>query len=656
MRLRPIFLASPAFALFLALSGFQPFARAQGFEPISPDDLKMTAEPHAPGAPAVILFREVDCDDNGMTSHEDHYLRIKILTEEGRRYGNVEIPFVKAVEDISNLHARTIRPDGSAIELQDKPMESTIVKTQGLKVLAKTFTLPEVQVGSILEYRYTTDLKEHRTFNSHWILSSDLFTRKARFSLKPYQSHSGIPVQLRWTWQDLPPGASPKDGPDHIVRMEAENVPAFHAEDFMPPANESKSRVDFIYESEYRETTPEEYWQHVGKAQDGVLESFIDKPKAVQAALAGIVAPGDSADVMLHKIYARVQQIRNTSYEMRKTLQEQKRDKQKVDENVEDVLKRGYGTHRQLTWLFLSLARAAGLEAYGVLVSSRNDYFFTPKTMERWKLNTAVVLVKLDGKDLYFDPGAEFNSFGMLTWSETGVPGLRLDRDGGTWIKTTLPDASASHVEHLAHFKLTDNGDLEGKVTVTYTGLEAMYHRQDVRNADDVTRKKFLEDRIRGQIPGVAQAELISKPDWSSSDTPLTADFNVKVTGWASLAGKRTIMPAGVFSAGEKRTFEHENRVYPIYHHYPYEKDDDVTIELPEGLQASSVPAPQTRDGHVMYYRLTAENNKTTVHLTRQLKVNFMYLEAKYYPALRDFYQFVRTGDEEQVLLETAAK
>ena len=37
----------------------------------------------------------------------------------------------------------------------------------------------------------------------------------------------------------------------------------------------------------------------------------------------------------------------------------------------------------------------------------------------------------------------------------------------------------------------------------------------------------------------------------------------------------------------------------PIYVDYPYEKDDDVTIELPAGWQVSSLPPPQNVDGHV---------------------------------------------------------
>jgi hypothetical protein len=55
-----------------------------GFQPVSPDELKMTSEPLAPGAHAIVLYRQVDRDDNSSTSHQDDYFRIKILTEEGR--------------------------------------------------------------------------------------------------------------------------------------------------------------------------------------------------------------------------------------------------------------------------------------------------------------------------------------------------------------------------------------------------------------------------------------------------------------------------------------------------------------------------------------------------------------------------------------------
>jgi len=621
------------------------------FQPVPPDEIKMTSEPLAPGAPAIILYRQVDRDDNGQTSHEDDYLRIKIFTEDGRKYGNVEIPFLKGSQNIVKVKARTIRPDGSIADFGGQVFEKYLVKGKGIKYLAKTFTLPDVQVGSIIEYSFTTDLGEYMLFDSHWILSNELFTKKAQFSLKPYKGTYQM-FSLRWSWQGLPPGAVPKEAPDHIIRMEANNIPAFQTEDYMPPQDELKSRVDFIYEEGFAAKDQDSFWKQVGRTRNGQLESFIGKRKAMEQAVAQIVSPNDSQDVKLRKIYDRVQQIRNKSYEVQKTAQEQKRAKEKPAENVEEVWKRGYGDSVQLAWLFLGLARAAGFEAYGCWVSDRREYFFSPVTMQSAKLNDNVVLVKLNGKDVYLDPGVVFTPYGLLTWSETGVPGLRLDKDGGTWIQTTLPQASESRIERVGKLKLSDTGDLEGKLTVTYTGLEAMYHRVEERNEDEVARKKFLEELVTAQIGVAAEAELTSKPDWTNSETPLVAEYNLKIPGWASGAGRRVMIPAAIFTAAEKGVFEHANRVQPIYFEYLHEKADDVTVELPPGWQVSSMPPPQDRNGKVMVYSLKVEQSPGTLRLTRKLTIDVLLVQQKYYTALRNFFQAVRTSDGIQVVLQ----
>src|SRR5229473_1419695 len=622
-----------------------------GFLPVSPDELKLTSEPQAPGAPAIILYRQVDRDDNGHTSHEDNYVRIKILTEEGRKYANVEIPFLKGSQSIVDVKARTIRPDGSIADFGGQVFEKYLVKGKGMKYLAKTFTLPDVQLGSIIEYSFTTDLGEHLLFDSHWILSEELFTKKAQFSLKPYKG-TYVPYSLRWIWHRLPADASPKEGPDHIVRMEAHDIPPFQTEDYMPPPNELRSRVDFIYQEGPAEKDQESFWSRVGKTRSGQLEGFIGKRKAMEQAVAQIVSPNDSQDVKLRKIYDRVQQIRNKSYEVQKTEQEQKRAKEKPAENVEEVWKRGYGDSVQLAWLFLGLVRAAGFEAYGCWVSDRRDYFFNPVTMQSAKLNANVVLVKLNGKDVYLDPGVVFTPFGLLTWSETGVTGLRLDKDGGSWIQTTLPQASESRIERVGKLKLSDTGDLEGKLTVTYIGLEAMYHRMEEQKSDEVARRKFLEELVTEQIAAAAEAELTNKPDWTSSETPLVAEYNLKIPGWASSAGRRVVIPAAIFTAADKGLFEHANRVQPIYFEYPYEKADDLTIDLPPGWQISSVPPSQDQNGKVVAYSLKVEQSPGTLRLTRKLTIDVLLVQQKYYTALRNFFQAVRTGDGVQVVLQ----
>ena len=623
--------------------------------PISPEELKMTGVPEAPGAPAVILYRQVDRDDSNIhTPHESNYIRIKIFTEEGRKYADAEIPFVKDSYSIVNIRARTIHPDGSIVNFDGKVYEKELVKGRDIKYLAKTFTFSDVQPGSIIEYHYMIDFAEYYVFDSHWILSDELFTKSAKFTLKPSNEFG-----LRWSWPNgLPAGVPPPaetKGVSPLVHMEVNNIPAFQVEDDMPPEEAMKYRVDFNYSEDSVETDADRFWKKEGKKQNDHVESFVGKKKAMEEAVGTIVAAGDTPEVKLQKIYARVQKIRNTSYEVEKTAQEQKRAQVKGGGNAEDVWKRGYGDGDQITLLFLGLARAAGLDASAARISTRDDHFFVKNVMRARDLRTFVVVVKMNGKDMYFDPGAAFTPYGMLPWSETNTPGLKLDKEGCTWITTSMPESGESQIERKANLKLTPDGNLEGKLTVTYSGLEAASLRVGERNQDETTRKKQLEDQVRYAVPAAIEVELTNKPDWSTADPKLVAEFDLKVPGWLSGAGSHALLPVGIFGAPEKHMYEHTTRVHPLYFHYMSQKVDDVTIELPLGWKVTNLPKPGDKDAKLLVYTMKTDEKNGTLHIERRLKIELLMLDPKYYPAVRSFYESVRTGDEEQIVLQPMA-
>jgi uncharacterized protein DUF3857 len=622
---------------------------ADEWQPITPEELKMTSEPKAPGAPAIILFHQVDRDDSDtQRPHEYSYVRTKIFTEEGRKYADVEIPVLKGRWDIHNIKARTVRPDGSIVNFDGKVYEKEIVKARGIKYLAKTFTLSDVQPGSIIEYHYMTDFAEGYVFDSHWVLNDDLFTKQGKFTLKPFGQWA-----LQWSWPNgLPDGAKPPVNEHSLIHMEVQDVPAFQVEDDMPPEAAMKFMVNFTYSEEGFEKEPDKFWKKQGKKMDDAAEAFVNKRKAMEQAVSEIVAPGDSPELKLQKIYAKVQSLRNTSYEVQKTEQEQKRAKEKEINNVEDVWKHGYGDGYQVTWLFLGLARAAGLDASPVRISARDDHFFRNSIMNSRDLSTNVVLVRVGAKDMYFDPGSAFTPFGMLPWSETGTPGLKLDKDGGTWVTTPNPDSSTSQIIRKADLSLTSEGSLEGKLTVTFSGLEALWRRVEERNEDEAHRKKLLEDYVKEIVPVGIDVDLTNKPDWSSSAPTLVAEYSLKVPGWVSGAGRRALLPVGLFGGPEKHMYEHSTRVHPLYFHYMYEKSDDIRIELPLGWQVSSLPQPVTNDAKLLVYTMKAENEKGTLRLERHLKCSLTILEQKYYNALRSFYQSVRSADEQQIVLQ----
>lgn len=626
------------------------FAHAEDWQPVSPEDLQLTREPKAPTASAIYLYRQVDRDDDN--SQEGVYARIKILTDEGRKLANVEIAYVKDSESIRGLQARTIHPDGTITEFDGTVYEKPLVKARGYRMMSKSFTLPGVEVGSIIEYRYRRSLPYGWVFNSKWLISDDLFTRRAVFSLRPSPNYA-----LRWSW----PMGLPADTQEPIrqrsgvIRMEAHDVPAFVTEEYMPPEDAMKYRVEFIYEGE--ETDQKDagaYWKAFNKRVYSSLTKFVRDERALKQEAARLVAPGDSKEVKARKLYARAQQITNTTFERQRTEQEEKRDKRAEIHSASDVLKRGYGDADEINWLLYGLLRAAGLDAHVVLVPPRDRHLFDARLMNARELTTCVLLINFDDSSVFLDAGTPFMPFAILPWSETGVSGLLL-AENGKWLTTSLPGPTESRVERKVAVKLTSGGSLEGKVTVTYTGLESAWRRVAERHDDDTERKKFLEGEIEADVPTGIEVKLTNTPDWTGADTPLVAEFDFKAPGWAAYAGNRALVPVGLFGGSEKHTFEHSARVHPLYFMFPYQHTDEVSIELPSGWQANSIPKPRATDAKVAKYSMSAQANGATLSLKRELVLSTIVLQTKFYSVMRDFYQTVRAGDEDQVVVTPAA-
>src|SRR6266436_6053289 len=121
----------------------------------TPEELSMTSQPEVPGAPAVYLFREETTDDK--MHMFSIYVRLKVLTERSKEHGNVELNYAKVRDgggyNVEDIQGRTIHPDGTIIPFTGKPYDKLVEKTQGVKFMAKVFTMPDVEIGSIIEYR-----------------------------------------------------------------------------------------------------------------------------------------------------------------------------------------------------------------------------------------------------------------------------------------------------------------------------------------------------------------------------------------------------------------------------------------------------------------------------------------------------------------------
>ena len=64
------------------------------------------------------------------------------------------------------------------------------------------------------------------------------------------------------------------------------------------------------------------------------------------------------------------------------------------------------------------------------------------------------------------------------------------------------------------------------------------------------------------------------------------------------------------------------------------------------------MPATQDNDGKVVVYGLKVDKSAEGLRLTRKLTIDFLLMDQKYYPALRNFFQAVRNGDGTQIVVQ----
>jgi transglutaminase-like putative cysteine protease len=628
--------------------------------PVPPEDLAMKDNPASPGADAMILYRENVVDVRKTSSDGDsdeEYFRIKIFTKEGAKQGHIEIPFNKEWEDVSYVAGRTIRPDGSIVKFDGHVLETAVEKGGGFKVLAKTFTLPDVQPGCIIEYKYQLQSKPHYVHNLRWPVSQPIYTREAHFTYIPYTGYGGLGLTPRYRTFLLPADAVLKLQVDGSYTMVVHDIPGIEEEALMPPERTLQARVEFYYESP---DTPSEsdptdkFWNHWAKKWNGELEHFIDKKNVLGQEISKITSPSDLTETKLRKIYARVLQIRNLSKEDYRSEKELKDENLKEPSNVEDVLSRGYAYGRQVNYLFVGLSRAAGFDATEVFVASRNRDLFLPDRKEVGELQADVVWVRAGSQEYYLDPGSRFYPFGLLPWSETETSGIRFDKRGGTVVTTPNPTSTDATLIRHADVELHDDGSVDGKIQVDFTGQEAALLREDRRKDDETGRTKELENRIKRWLPVGSTFEIAKIADWDDVEKPVHVEGTLKIPSFASSPARRMMMPLEMFQATQAGLFNTTKRVNPVYFQYPYEEIDEISLRAPAGFKVASVPQAQKIDLGAALYEISATPQDNGVVVKRHLAMKGVLFGKEAYPTLRAFFGMVKTNDTAQLVLQNA--
>ncbi len=694
----------------LLLGGAVPIVSFGQFQAPPKEELSMTSDPKAPGADAVFMYREEASDDPHHFTTV--YARVKVLTEKGKEAATVHISYVRSFvfhatgdnssrmgsgtanhwdapdanhlgEDMPNdtdsfnvktevaaIEGRTIHADGTVVPLTGSPADLLTVKRGRNQVNDLSFTLPSVEVGSILEYRYQI---RYDRFDRppDWEIQKQYFTHKAHFAFTPAEEfspernrnagsagrtnsaltdpHGQAMTDVRST-AILPPGKSVRQEASGRYSLELVDIPAFPNEAFGPPAANLAYGVRFFYTP-----TPDvkDFWQKdMGYWTKG-LNQYIEPTPGLKQTVAELCTGAPEPIDKAKKLYEAVQKLENTDFT---SDGEPGIGSEWVPAgHVEKVLDDKKGTSNQIAFLYLAMARIAGINARPERIASRSRRIFSANLLSADQLDTVVITLEIAGKEITVDPGTKMAPFQTLHWAHAGAGGIALVNGKIETILTPLQKNTDNSVLHVGTVKFTSNGAISGTLKVAFLGQQAIYYRQMAIHAGPDAARDAIEKEIASEVPqGVtAKVDHVAYLDDSNKQllaiVPLSGALN-------SNAGSRMILPRAFFEGKETNPFPAaDDRTLPIDMRYPAQEQEQITYELPAGYEVEGKPEDTVMKWEEnAAYQLKSKVEPNSVTTARVLARAFTLLDAKQYVPLRDFYQKVVIADQQQLVLSAA--
>ena len=611
------------------------------FQEPTKEELQMTAEPKAPGAKSVYLYVEDQQDDS--KSARVFYDRVKILTEKGKESATVR--FTHSPDTKFEVEARTIHSDGTVVPLTEKPSDLVEFKTKGLQLNSLVFTLPSAEVGSILEYRVKFKYPGSPPIPD-WMVQQEAFIRSEHFMYKP-ESKDFLSYVSR-----LGEGLKVSEQKGRYT-LDASNVNPVPDEDWMPPLNAFKWQVWFFYS---RLKTIKEFWDEAQEHWATAVLQFTEPTGTLKKAVADMVSPGDSETVKAQKIYAAVLKLENTDFTRERTKAERKKEKIKDIHNAQDVWRDQSGNGDEIALLYVALCRAAGLNVVPMAVVDRSRALFDQGLLNSGQMDDYIAVAKLEGKDVFLDPGQKVAPFGVLHWKHTLAGGFRVNGTAAIIEHTPSPSYKTETLLRMADLKIDPSGTVQGSLRWVLQGQQALYWRQmALENDEQEVRKKFNE-WIQQYLPEGVQGEFDHFLSLEDYKTNLAAVVNATGT-LGTGTGKRFFLPGLFFESKSKHPFVAvEKREIPVDVHYPAFEQDEVTYRLPAGYTLES--GPQT--GNIAWPQHAARTISTAgsedkVQVVRKFAYNYTILQSAEYGDLHAFYQKVAAADQQQLILKRAA-
>jgi len=611
------------------------------WDPVDPSDWEVDEGSRKGITNAAILSERVSVDHrNPGDVRYDLYRRIRILSDAGRKWGDVIAPTLQPNQRIKSIYGRTLLPNGQAFHLEkDHIFEKTVLETKGTQIEQTSFSMPGVTDNCIVEYRIEYALPGlggmlWQVQKEIFLLDGELrwrFFRGKGVSDKAYRkgfmpNWNLRPATLGASVEKLPSADNPKE-----LRVTIENVTPFEPEPYGLPVASLKSRLDYYYSSGDSQAA---YWKTLSQDREKELKKFCRRNKRARKMIAAF---GELAtrEERIKAAYDWLQSnIEITSF-LGKDDKSRKRNK-----SADDVLKRGYGTPEDINTVFYDMLQGMNIAANIAFVVDRDRRLFDPG-VKYWQFNSSLVVVPPEGPGTVsvFSPGSRFLPAGSVPWQNEGIPAFLIGDPDHLFITILFSDAGTNRTDRAVDLSLSPGLELSGKGREEYTGhIGHKLRLRSHRGGETVHSDEILE--VLSRIYYDAGLDSMTFQQMEDPGSPVVLGYTIAFPGQEDTMGSRLLLQPTKYLERANNPFQTDRRESPVLLPYASQTDEVLTIALPDGWEVEASPSRQSFKNQAGSCEASFSERGNTLIVERQFRVERAYFPKSDYPSVRELYQF----------------
>lgn len=578
--------------------------------------------------------------------------KVKVFDITKFGYSTVEIPYYVGngfyEEEILNYKA--ITHNGILQDAVNADSFYEIEKSGGRKALK--FTFPNVQNGSILEYKYTLvtpyffdmdgwefqhELPSIYSF-FQTVLPLNIKFNRVLYGPKKLDNHSNFIKKDDFL---IPSNNGHVDSEVNIYVMK--NIPSFEEEKFMLSRKNYISRIAYEPLSYKPFHGEEKVYTRSWKDVDHQFESR-----------------GDFGDQLNKNNYFR-RKLPNAILQIKDDMERAKAVYGFIQNNytwngryfnysndIKDSFQNKLGNVSDINLSLVNALEASNLQSKSVILSTRDNGLPTDLYPVLSNFNYVVAVLQINNENILLDATNKQAPFGVIPFQALNVQGRVMDFKNGSYWMPIEPFKQNIHFAN-AQIAAEADGSFSGKVNQASYGYIGLKKRNAI---EEETLEKYIKKEENDKA-GI-EIDSLQVEDLSQIEKPFKENYSISIEP-ETVGGKVILHPFFNKTYLNENPFKMKERSYPMDFGFPFTNTYIISIDLGsvyeiEQLPKSRIIKLQGEDGEcsVTY---AAEGSKINIRFNMKLSAHHFPPDA--YQSLKEFFGTMITMlKEESIVLK----